>query len=140
MRILPPMWASTLWPPGISTRNIALGRVSMTEPSTSMTSSLADFPFAIPHLLALLLPRQPHSVAAAIWTRGAPPGGLLPGRLGNDVGRGLHQEGLAAPPGYDCPAWKNHAKAGERQLYHPLYHRPGPRPSIATRSAPGAFR
>src|SRR3989442_8223577 len=48
MRILPPMWARTLWPPGISTRNIALGRVSITEPSTSMTSSFpADFPFAM---------------------------------------------------------------------------------------------
>src|SRR6266571_3604857 len=121
MRILPPMWASTLWPPGISTRNMALGRVSMTEPSTSMTSSLPDVPFAIPNLCLC----SPNSLHQHLRARDAPPGGYLPGRLGNDVSRGPHQEGLAAPPGYDCSAWNNHAKAGEPQLYHPPWRPPG---------------
>src|SRR5512147_181106 len=41
MRILPEMWARTLWPVSSSTRNMALGSGSSTVPSTSMASSLA---------------------------------------------------------------------------------------------------
>src|SRR4030095_178720 len=40
MRILPEIWANTLWPLSNSTRNIALGNVSSTVPVTSMASSL----------------------------------------------------------------------------------------------------
>src|SRR3954468_4546394 len=39
IRILPDTWARTLWPLSISTRNIALGRGSITLPSTSIASS-----------------------------------------------------------------------------------------------------
>src|SRR5579875_3822339 len=41
IRILPEMWARTLWPDASSTRNMALGSTSTTVPSTSMTSFLA---------------------------------------------------------------------------------------------------
>ena len=36
IRILPETWARTLWPVGSSTRNVALGSVSATVPSTSI--------------------------------------------------------------------------------------------------------
>src|SRR5215217_687292 len=42
MRILPEMCASTLWPLSSTTRNIALGRGSITVPSTSMESSFGN--------------------------------------------------------------------------------------------------
>src|SRR5918994_6496594 len=42
MRIFPEMWANTLWPFSSSTRNMALGRGSMTVPSRTIASSL-DF-------------------------------------------------------------------------------------------------
>src|SRR2546421_3400618 len=38
MRIFPEMWARNRWPLFSSTRNMALGRGSTTEPSTSMVS------------------------------------------------------------------------------------------------------
>lgn len=41
IRILPETWARILWPFSSSTRNIALGRGSITRPSTSITSSFA---------------------------------------------------------------------------------------------------
>src|SRR5580765_6773378 len=41
IRILPEMWASTLWPFSSSTRNIAFGSGSTTVPSTWMPSSFA---------------------------------------------------------------------------------------------------
>ena len=41
LRIYPETWASTLCPFSSSTRNIALGRGSMTVPSTVIASSLA---------------------------------------------------------------------------------------------------
>src|ERR671910_1164264 len=40
MRIFPEMWARTLWPFSSSTRNMALGRGSMTVPSSTIASSL----------------------------------------------------------------------------------------------------
>src|SRR5437667_3138313 len=40
MRILPEMWASTLWPFSSSTRNMALGSGSTTVPSSTIASSL----------------------------------------------------------------------------------------------------
>src|SRR5947207_5028840 len=40
MRILPEMWASTLWPFSSSTRNMAFGNGSITVPSRTIASSL----------------------------------------------------------------------------------------------------
>src|ERR1700735_2726303 len=68
-RILPEMWASTWWLFSSSTRNIRLGKGSMTVATTSMASSLplpsADFFFSGNGLFAIssISPRRPGYVA-----------------------------------------------------------------------------
>src|SRR4051812_7830618 len=49
------MCARTLWPLVNSTRNIALGRASTTEPSISMTPSFLAIPSLIAHVVALVV-------------------------------------------------------------------------------------
>src|SRR5262245_40599719 len=89
IRILPEMWASTLWPFSSSTRNIAFGSGSTTVPSTWMPSSFATrlLAFSLGHRQDLGPLRTDGHRVLEVSAQGTVPRHHRPAvRLGHDVG------------------------------------------------------
>src|SRR5579884_3489620 len=110
------MVARTSWPPSSLTRNIVLGRASVTSPSTSIFSSLlAILAFSITFQTKI----RP-GAAESSWYQDRRPFREDPGPLGRDRHRVLEVRGERAVDGRDRPFVLVHVHLGRARRDHRL--------------------